>query len=83
MYVLESFDPTAFGESKMRGPGVKSAERQAIESLSPGQMVRIPKSAAKRGSMGAWAFAVGKEKDCKVCVTSSGGDWIVYIPAQS
>ena len=83
MYKIESLDQVAFGDGKMRGPGAKSAERKAIESLAPGKMVRIPKSAAKRGSMGAWAHIVGREKGCKICVTSAADEWIVYIPGQS
>lgn len=82
MYEVEAIKPSVIGEvGKMRGPGVKCAERLAIEALEPGKMVRIPKEAAKQGSISAWAVFVTNQKGQKVRIKSDETHWIAYMPA--
>jgi len=83
MYHVEAIKPSVIGEiGKMRGPGVKCAERLAIEALEPGKMVRIPKGAVKQGSISAWAVFVSNQKGHKVRIKSAGDEWIAYVEAR-
>lgn len=80
MYEVEKIVPAVIGvQGKMRGPGVKSEERKAIEALTPGTMVRIPKSAVKQNSISAWAVFVSRQNGFKVRIKSADTDWIAYV----
>lgn len=60
VYTLEEIGFHTTGASQMRGPGVKSAWRLAIEGLTPGHAVIIPAGEVPAGSIRGWQNQIPK-----------------------